>query len=175
METQAQNQEFGIPADIEAQLRAKAAAQVNASFDEAAILAKYVEEAKAKREEELRARASDIAADDTPDFDAQGFPKKYYEINIYKGQGKTDLSYVPVGVNGYVWKIMRGESVIVPSVVVDGLNDAVTEAVVQSDGGLITRPVHRFPYMQLGERTEEQFKAFQAKMREHGKNAAVLR
>ena len=165
------NEKFGVPADVEARLRAQAEAEVAASVDEAALLAQFKEEARAAIEAKLRVQATDSEATKQLPMDAHGFPKKYFKINVYKGQGKHDLQRVPVGVNGYVWQLERGVDVIVPSVVVDGLNEAITEVTIESHGGLVTRPAHRFPYQLLGEATEAEYKAFVEANREQAKAA----
>lgn len=171
METQAQksNTEFSIPADVEARLRAQAEAAVAAQFDEKALLKRFTEEALARREAELREEVeATLPEAEVQDLDNLGFPKKYVKLTVFKGTGKQDLSYVPVGVNGFVWRIKRGEAVIVHSVVADALNNAVTEVVLQSEGGLITQPAHRFPY-QAAPATEEEYLVFKAKMAAEGK------
>jgi len=171
METQAQksNTAFSIPADVEARLREQAEVAVATQVDEKALLAKYTAEALAKREAELREDAeASLPEAEVQDLDNLGFPKKYVKLTIFKGTSKQDLSYVPVGCNGYVWRIRRGEAVIVHSVVADVLNHAVTEVVLQAEGGLITMPAHRFPY-QATPATEAEYLAYKAKMIEQGK------
>lgn len=167
------NEEFGIPVDVEARLRAQAEKQVSETIDEAALLAQYIAEARDKAHEDLRARAGELGRDEVQDLDSQGFPKDYVELTIFKGNNKSDLQYQPIGINGFVFKVMRGEKVIVPTVVVNALNEAVTEVVIQSEGGLVTRPVHRFPYQVIRTCTEEEYLAFRAKMKSAGAQAAV--
>jgi len=107
-----------------------------------------------------------------PDLDPHGFPKKYFRITVYEGQGKHALAYVTPQVNGYAWKIQRGKEVIVPSVVVEALEHAVAEQTIQTkDKGLIMRPYKRFPFQIHGEATEAEYKEFQKKMREEGRAA----
>ena len=113
------------------------------------------------------------AREGTGDADAQGFPKKYVELTVFRGQNPQDLAYAPVGLNGYVIKITRGVKVIVPEVFVGVLNDAVEDVTIQSEGTLITRPSHRFPFTVHREVTEAEYLAFKAKMRAQGKDAAV--
>lgn len=96
-------------------------------------------------------------------MDSHGFPKKYHKILVFKGNQKDDLSYVPVSVNGYAWKIERGVQVIVPSVVTDVLNNAVQDITTQSADGLVTRPAHRFPFQIVGEATEREYLDFMTK------------
>jgi len=169
MNTQAQNQDFNIPSDVEARLRAQAAVAVASQIDEKALLAKYTAEALAAREAELREDAeASLPEVEVQDLDNLGFPKKYVRLTIFKGTSKQDLSYVPVGCNGFVWRIRRGEAVVVHSVVADVLNHAVTEVVLQAEGGLVTMPAHRFPY-QAAPATEAEYIAFKSKMAEQGK------
>lgn len=99
------------------------------------------------------------------EFDVRGFRKKYVHLEVFKGNGKQDLSYVPVSVNGYSWRIERGAKVIVPTAVVEALRNAVTDVTIQSEGGLITRPAPRFPFQVSGPATEAEYLAFCAKMR----------
>ena len=176
METQAQqvtNAGFGIPVDVETHLRAQAEAAAATQFDEQALLAKYTAEALARREAELREDAeASLPAPEVQDLDNLGFPKKYVKLTVFKGTDKQDLSYVPVGVNGFVWRIRRGEAVVVHSVVADALNNAVTEVVIQSEGGLITQPAHRFPY-QASPATQAEYDAFKAKMAAEGKRVVT--
>ena len=175
METQAQqsNTAFSIPADVEARLRAQAEAAAAAQIDEKALLVKYTAEALAKREAELREDAeASLPEAEVQDLDNLGFPKKYVKLTIFKGTSKQDLSYVPVGVNGFVWRIRRGEQVVVHSVVANALNDAVTEVVLQAEGGLITQPAHRYPY-QASPATEAEYLAYKAKMADEGKRVVT--
>lgn len=162
------NTEFEVPAqDREAELRAKAAAVV-AQEDDDALLKRFIAEARAKKEKELRALAADEAGDGegTGDSDAQGFPREYVKLLIYKGQQATDEQYVKLGANGYAWKIRRGEDVIVPTVVVSVLNDAVQELTTQTNNGLETRPAHRYPFQVKGSATAEEHRAFVALQRQ---------
>ncbi len=184
MDTQAQqdsNKDFGIPETADAPkaksreeaLREKARQMVAEVFDETALLEQFVKEEQAKRAAEVRNRAATLAQQAPQDFDAHGFPKKYFEISIFRGTEQKALGYVPVGVNGYAWKIQRGAKVIVPSVVVDALNDAITEEVVQADGGLITSPVHRFPFQTHREVSEDEYIKYRERMKSAGKDAAL--
>lgn len=175
MDTQAQksNESFGIPSDVEARLRAQASEAASKQIDEAALLAKFTAEAIAAREAELREDAeASLPEPEVQDLDSLGFPKKYVRLTVFKGTSKQDLSYVPIGVNGFVWRIRRGEQVIVHSVVADALNNAVTEVVLQAEGGLITQPAHRFPYSAVPA-TEAEYLAFKAKMAAEGKRVVT--
>lgn len=172
------NAAFGLPpatqtpderiAELEALLRAKTADERIAELE--AKLA--VSEAR------VAALPPDDAADPregTGPADAQGFPKEYVRLTVYRGQSPTDLAYVPVAIRGYALKITRGEEVIVPKVFATVLDQAVEEITTQAMGGLVTRPSHRFPFSVHGPATEEQYLAFQATMREQGKLAAAQR
>lgn len=120
-----------------------------------------------------KAEADRIPPGEGTDIDSQGFPKKYVRLEVFRGQNPSDLEYVPVGVNGFVFKINRGAEVIVPSVVVEALNHAVEEITTKSEGGLETRPSHRFPWTVKGEATEAQYLAFRAQMRQMGNTASM--
>ena len=105
------------------------------------------------------------AAAEGKNLDPHGFPKKYFSITVFEGQGKHALSYAPVQVNGYAWRLQRGERVIVPSVVVEALEHAKAEATIQTDAGLVMKPYLRYPFTVHGPATEAEYKEFQKKMR----------
>lgn len=107
--------------------------------------------------------------------DAQGFPRKYVRLQVFRSQNPQDSAYVTPGINGYVIRIERGKDVIVPSVFAEVLEHCIEEVTTQSEGGLVTRPSHRFPFSVLGEATEAEYLAFQTKMHDMGKGAAVTR
>ena len=170
------NDSFGIPADVEARLRAQAETAVAVMIDEAALLVKFTEEAKAKRLAGLKekADAADIAAalaENTPD--AHGFPRKYFWVTVHEGQDAGALSYATPSLNGYTWQIQRGVKAIVHSVALNVLDEAIEDKPVRFEGGLITRPVPMFPYTIHGEATEAEYLAFTAKMRTQGGRAVV--
>jgi len=187
MSTDDPNAGFGVPSTAAttpsaglspeqlAALRAKAAAIVETEFDEKALLAQLVAEEKARRAAILQAQAADMVDDmDTPD--AHGFPKRYSRLTVHAGADEHALSYAPVAVNGFTWKIQRGAEVIVHDVCVEALSHAVSEVGRQlPDGrGIEYRPAPRFPYSVLGPATEAEYQAFQTKCREMS-NAPVLR
>lgn len=157
-----QNQDFGIPqvavtetpAERLARLQAQAEAIIAQETD-AEVVERMVAEARAKRAAELLP------------VDTAGFPKDYVRVVIFKGSQKFDLSYVPLGIGGFVIKVPRGEEVILPKCfVTECLEHAIEEVTVQSEGGLITRPAHRFPYNLKGAATEDEYKAYQQSQRE---------
>lgn len=154
------NAAFGLPPVTETsdqrliRLQKQAEALIAQETD-AEVVERMVAEARAKR-----------AAAELPQ-DTDGFPKEYVRVVIFKGSQKFDLSYVPLGINGFVIKCPRGEEVILPKCfVTECLEHAIEEVTVQSQGGLITRPAHRFPYSLKGPATPEEYKAFQDQQRE---------
>ena len=150
------NEDFGLPPEVapipetseqrEARIRAKAAAAVAAEY-EAAMLVRFMAEERAK-----------IAP---PGPDAQGFPPDYDRILVSIGNQKTDLTYVPLSLNGYCIKVPRGEEVIIPHCFVEEcLEHAIEEVSVQTQGGYITRPAPRFQYSFKGKATKEEYLAY---------------
>ena len=175
------NSKFGMAeADAEiarraAALREKAQAIVDASWNEEVELKQMIAEERGRREEALRARAAEDGGNEgTGSAAAQGFPNKYHKIMVFKGAQAHDLDYVPVSVNGYAWKIRRGVQVIVPSVVSETLDHAVEEITIQAEGGIITRPNHRFPFQVIGEASEKEYTEFVAAIRAGADNAASM-
>ena len=110
-----------------------------------------------------RKAALDGKAED--ELDDNGFPKKYFKINVHKGRDKNDLAYAPVQINGIGFKIQRGMDVIVPSVVLECLDHAVSETTTQIAGGLEFSAYMRFPYQNKGQVSEEEYIAFRDQMR----------
>ncbi len=112
--------------------------------------------------------AASIGAIDN--LDDNGFPRKYFKINVHKGRDPNELQYVPVGVNGFFWKIRRGADVIVPQAALGALDHAIsgtTEQVTDASGkkGLVITDAMRFPYQNKGEVSETDYTTFQAAMR----------
>lgn len=160
-----ENKDFGLP-PVEAgtkgetpeqrlaRLQLLADAAISQETDDE-VVQRMVAAARAKRAEELLPK------------DTSGFPKDYVRVVIFKGRDKFDLSYVPLGINGFVIKVPRGEDVILPRCfVTECLEHAIEEVTVQSQGGLITRPAHRFPYNEKGPATEDEYKEYQTQQRE---------
>ena len=87
---------------------------------------------------------------------SQASTKARYAIIVEEGSDQTSLSYVPVQVNGRAYQITRGKRVEVPPEVVGVLENAVVnKSIPQTDAtgmpaGIITRPMLRFPFQNLG-------------------------
>lgn len=144
-----------------ARLRAKAEAQAAAEFNEDAVYAQLLADARAKQ-------TAKLTADKGVEFptDTQGFPEDYDVINVFLGHDKQDTAYVPVGINGFVIKVPRGEDVIIPHCFVEVLDHAVKGETIQSGRGLIVRNSHRFPYMFKRKATKAEYQAYQVTQRE---------
>ncbi len=168
------NADFGLPPETEDQKLARLKAQADAMV---------AAEAEKELLTQLVTRARNKAAALSPgvlesEVDDNGFPRKYFKINVYKGGDKNDLPYVPVGVNGYFWKIRRGVDVIVPSVVLEDLDHAIQGSVEQitlpnGRKSLEVTDALRFPYQNKGEVSEADYKAYQAEMRAQAAQLAV--
>lgn len=140
------NEDFGIPSvSAEAQIEALKAKLAEAEAKLAAI--------------------APVEPDAPVDLDSQGFPKEYVRLHIFKGQRPDDLAYVPIGIRGFVVKVTRGEDVIIHKAFADVLKDAIEDVTVSGEGGLTTRPAHRFPFQIKGTATEAEYHAFHAKMK----------
>lgn len=173
------NENFGLPPEAAkepmdekariAGLRAKAEAQAAAEFDEDAVYAKLLAEARAKRSADLMKDEIEFATD------TNGLPEDYDKISIFRGQGKQDLTYVPLGLDGLVIKVPRGEDVIIPHIfVTECLDHAVEEVTIKSQGGLITRPAHRFPYQFKGKATKAEYQEFQRVQRDKAQRELAI-
>lgn len=147
------NTEFGLPPlaqETEEQrlerIRAKAAAIVVSETDEV-LLKRMIAEERAKA---------------TPASPAgQGFPDEYSRVIIDQGDNKQDAEFAPLGINGFVIKVPRGEEVIIPHCfVTEVLERAITEKTIKSFGGYVTRPAHRFHWKVLGKATEAEYKEY---------------
>lgn len=80
--------------------------------------------------------------------------EKQYRLIIEEEENA--LNYVPVGVNGKVYQIMRGVEVIVPKSVLNVLEQAKASRIIQTrqpDGTMLgsVRAFNRYPYRVLGE------------------------
>lgn len=141
--------------------------QTNASFglpetpeQELARVKAELADAKAK----LAAQAA-APVEPVQDLDSQGFAKEYVKLMIFKGSRPDDLQRVPVGIRGYVIQIERGPEVIVHKAFAEVLEHAIEDVTISGDGGLVTRPAHRFPFQIKGPATEEEYLSFQAQMK----------
>ncbi len=169
------NEGFGVvlPGSMNADLTPKPPVSEEETFDERmARLQKLADKEIAKESDEeivkrLVAEARTKRDADLLPKDTSGWPAEYLKVNIFKGPNKFDLSYVPLGLNGYIIKVPRGETVILPKIFVDEcLEHAIEEITVQSQGGLITQPRHRFPYQVIGTATTEEYKEYQVQQKE---------
>jgi hypothetical protein len=170
------NEDFGLPpvaGEVEtamekvARLRAAAAAQVAKEFDEDALMARFLAEARTKRTAQLAGDEVELPTD------TSGLPAEYVKVNIFRGQNKQDLGYVPLQLNGLVIKVPRGVDVILPRVfVTDCLAlcvETITSPAYDTSGrlsGIELRDSHRFPYSEKGPATTAEYKAFQAQQLE---------
>ena len=132
------------------------AAQLVAKETDEDLLKRFVAEERAKR-------AASLPPQET--LDAHGFPMDYDRVEVFKGQNKNDLAYVPLSLQGFVLKVPRGEEVIIPACFTEILEHAVEEVTIKSQGGLVTRPAHRFPFTKRGKATREEYLAYRAEQR----------
>lgn len=148
-------------ADRALRLRAQADAMVRKETDDE-MLHRFLLEARAKRD------GVELPPDETVfPLDTQGFPKEYDWIEIYEGQGEHEIAYVPLSINGFCIKAPRGVPICIPHIfVTECLDHAIGEREVKRQGGLVTRPVHRFPYRMVGKATTEEYQAYIAGQRE---------
>ena len=161
------NASFGLPPEVTppaveteqeriARLRAKAEAQAAQEFDEDAVYAKLLADARA-------AKLAKLENDKGVEFptDTRGFLADYDKIVVFRGQDKNALGYVPLGINGFVIKVPRDEEVIIPHEFTEVLEHAIEEITIVSQGGLVTRPAHRYPFNFKGKATPAEYQAFQ--------------
>lgn len=152
-----------------ARLRAKAELQAAQEFDEDAVFAKLLAEARDKRMRVISGEEVDLPTD------TRGFPEDYDKIRIFRGQNKQDLSYVPLSLNGLVIKVPRDKEVILPHAFVVDVLDLMVEAIsVQTQGGYVTRPAHRAPYNFIGKATKEEYQAFQEREKAQAQRETAL-
>jgi hypothetical protein len=102
------------------------------------------------------------ALPETETTDWRGFPKKYTRIIVHEGAGVNDLTYAPVSVNGHAVCIVRGAEIVINDVYIEALRQAVEDRPVKTEGGLVCRPVRRYPFDVLGPATEAEYIAFKA-------------
>lgn len=83
-------------------------------------------------------------------------PQREKRFRLIIEEEENALNYVPVGVNGVVYQIMRGVEVVVPQAVLDVLEQAKASRVTQErqpDGTMhkYVKTFNRYPYRVLGE------------------------
>jgi len=167
------NDAFATPAPDEtdaerlARLRAKAELQAAQEFDEDAVFAKLLAEARTKRQADILNPEANLPSD------TSALPADYDRINIFRGGNKQDLNYVPLGLDGLVIKVPRGVDVILPhAFVADCLDLCVEDTTTPAFdargnlSGVEIRPAHRFPYSFKGKATPEEYRAFQAQQKD---------
>lgn len=79
-------------------------------------------------------------------------PKERKEVKKYRimiNEQEGELNYLPVGVNGKVYQIMRGVEVVVPEEVLGVLRNAITDRVIREpqQDGTVKREVRKVPYI----------------------------
>lgn len=152
------NNEFGLPTATEtpdqrtARIRAKADA-VAAQEAEAEEVARLVAADRATRA--IEAIPTDTSA----------FEEIYDRVEIYEGRDKNDSAYVPLGINGFVIKVPRGEEVILPRAFTEVLEHAIETLSTQTKNGITIRDAHRFPFSKRGTATKAEYQSYQAKQR----------
>ena len=175
MSEQKMNEGFGVvlPGSMNADLAPKPAEAAPESLDVRMARLKALADVEIQKESDAEIVKQMVAEDRAKraaallPVDTSGWPAEYLKVNIFKGPNKFDLSYVPLGLNGYTIKVPRGVDVILPKIFVDEcLEHAIEEITVQSQGGLITQPRHRFPYTVKGTATAEEYKEYQAQQKE---------
>lgn len=169
------NDKFSAPTQDEtnaqrlARLRERAEVQAAQEFDEDAVFAKLLAEARQKQLARLSGEQVDLP------LDTNGFPEDYDVIRIFRGQNKQDLNYVPLSLNGLCIKVPRDVEVILPhAFVADCLDLCIEDITIQSEGGYITRPAQRFPYQFLRKATTAEYKAFQTQQREKAQRETAI-
>lgn len=162
-----ENEKFAAPAPDEtpaqkiARLREKAELQAAQEFNEDAVYAKLLAEAREAKVAELARPTVDLPTD------SSGFAKVYDFLEIFESQNPQDLTYVPLGIGGFTIKVPRGKKVVVPHAFIEDCLALAFEArlVKLPSGGYSLRPNHRFPYRVHGPATEEQYQTFMAEQR----------
>lgn len=139
--------------DRESRLQLLAQVEINKERD-AEDVAAIVAAERARRAQELLP------------IDTSGWPADYDKIRIYRGQNKQDKGYVELSINGFCIKAPRDREIILPHIfVTECLDHAVEEITIQSQGGLITQPSHRFPYQFIAKASSAEYAAFQIQER----------
>ena len=162
-----ENEKFAAPATEEtpaqkiARLREKAELQAAQEFNEDAVFASLLAEARAAKTAELTRPTVDLPTD------SSGFEKVYKWVEIFESQNPQDRSFVPLGIGGFTIKVPRGKKVVLPRAFIDDCLALAVEArlVKLPDGGYSLRPNARFPFRDYGPATEEEYKAFMVEQR----------
>jgi len=158
-----------------ARLRAKAELQAAQEFDEDAVYAKLLADARDKRQAGILNPEVDLPAD------TSALPADYDRINIFRGGAKQDLNYVPLSLNGLVIKVPRGVDVILPhAFVADCLDLCIEDTTTPAFdargnlSGVEIRPAHRFPYSFKGKATPDEYRAFQVQQKDKAQRETAL-
>ena len=162
-----ENEKFAAPAADEtpaqkiARLREKAELQAAQEFNEDAVYAKLLAEARDAEAARLARPTVDLPTD------SSGFAKVYEWVEIFESQNPQDLTYVPLGIGGFTIRVPRGKKVVLPHAFVEDCLALAFEArlVKLPDGGYSLRPNHRFPYRIHGPATEAEYKTFMAEQK----------
>jgi len=146
-------------------------------LDEVRALELELAALKAKsRAKELRAQivAEQAKVDEViPPADNNGWPKEYVKLEVFKGGNPEDPEFVTPGIGGFNIKIQRGEKVIVHKCIMSVLANAVETKMIPHDGGMTLRDAPRFPFTVYGPASEDEYLAFQGKMRDQAARAAA--
>jgi len=118
--------------------------------------------------------AANLSAQEAPELVIPGAnasrasSKERWAIIVDEGNDATELSFVPVGVNGRVYQITRGRVVEVPLEVLGVLDHAILDKAITTvdsatgmPNGSVTRKVRRFPYQKLGKAIDSDGKRVQ--------------
>ena len=162
-----ENEKFAAPAADEtpaqkiARLRERAELQAAQEFNEDAVYARLLAEAREAKVAELARPTVDLPTD------SSGFAEDYDAIEIFESQNPQDLTYVPLGIGGFTIRVPRGRKVILPHAFVEDCLALAFEAklVKLPDGGYSLRPNHRFPYRVYGKATKAEYQAFMVEQR----------
>lgn len=153
--------------------------QVNAQFGASSDktpeqqIAELRAQLEAANKQLAKLTAGDDALEPQGTLDEQGFPPQYSWVTIFAGRDTQDLPYVPIGVRGYVLKVQRGVKVAIPDVFKHVLENAVEEVTVRAEGGLITRPAHRFAFSVHGPCSPAEYQEFRRTQVSAGNAASV--
>lgn len=151
--------------------------EANTTFGLPPTLEEQVEALKKQLAEANQKLVAAGVGGDAPvqDLDSQGFPKEYVKLRIFQGSRPDDLKRVPIGIRGYVVEVDRGPVVVIHRAFAEVLEHAIEDVTVSGEGGLVTRPAHRFPFQILGPATEAEYLAFHASMKAGAPSAATAR